>query len=432
LDFPRGRVVGGSSAVNTCIALRGQPEDYDEWASLGLPEWSWDRCLPAFLRLENDLDVRNRWHSQEGPIPIRRHRPEELTPFQAAFLEACEELGFPRCDDHNDPTKTGYGPHAMNKVNGQRMSAARCYLTPDVRRRKGFALRARAHVARVLFSGAKVIGVEASIDGRAERIDCERVVLCAGAIHTPALLLRSGIGPADELQKLGVPRVADVPGVARRLLDHPGTAIVLLPRHDLVRPGDPLIQTGLRFRSSGSAFPNDTLLQPGSWLQFGQGELPLVCLMTHVGKPTGSARIRYPSVAPDARPIIEGRFLLDADDLEKAAEAMEIAYLLATSPPLRALARPLLPDDSGFGSRRAIRSWIPRQCGSGFHPSGTAPMGPDDDPHGVVDQHGRVRGVEGLLVADASIMPTVPTANTHLPTLMIGERFGEWLREGVV
>src|SRR5580704_12895831 len=126
--FPRGRVVGGSSAVNTCIALRGQPHDYDEWASMGLPDWSWKQVLPAFLRLENDLDVRNKWHSQEGPVPIRRHRREELAPWQAAFLEGCETLGFPRCEDSNDPTTTGAGTQAMNLIDGERMSAARCYL----------------------------------------------------------------------------------------------------------------------------------------------------------------------------------------------------------------------------------------------------------------------------------------------------------------
>lgn len=431
MDYPRGRVVGGSSAVNTCIALRGQPYDYDEWAALGLSEWSFERCLPAFLRLENDLDIRNRWHSQDGPIPIRRHTPGELEPFQAAFLEACDALGFARCDDHNDPTTTGYGPHAMNKVGGERMSAARCYLGADVRARPGLRITPNARVSRVRFERGRAVGVEAFVDGRALHVDCERVVLCSGAIGTPAILLRSGIGPSAELARLGVRVLVDSPGVARRLLDHPGAAMVLLPREGLVRRGAPLIQTTMRYRSEGSRLANDMQLQPGSTFQTPEGQLPLVTLMTAVGKPKGTSRIRFPSVALDARPLIEGRFLKDPDDLDKAVEAMELATLVATSPPMRDLVRPLSPGPRGLGSRRAIRAWIRTQCGSGYHPCGTAPMGPDGDPYAVVDQYGRVRGTRGLYVADASIMPTIPSANTNLPTIMIGERFGAWLREGL-
>ena len=135
MGFPRGRVVGGSSAVNTCIALRGMPYDYDQWASLGLPEWSWEHCLPAFKRLEHDLDFDNGWHGRQGPIPIRRHTPDGLVPWQAAFVEACLELDFPRSADSNDPTTSGVGPHAMNKIDGQRISAARAYLGGQVRGR---------------------------------------------------------------------------------------------------------------------------------------------------------------------------------------------------------------------------------------------------------------------------------------------------------
>src|SRR5579862_8220661 len=188
--FPRGRVVGGSSAVNTCIALRGQPGDYDEWASLGLRDWGWASCLPAFKRLENDLDVRSEWHSQDGPVPIRRHPPSELVPWQGRFLEACAAMGFPRGDDSNDPTTTGWGPHAMNKVDGQRMSVARCYLTPEVRKRPNLRVRPDSTVRRVLFSGRRVAGVEVETLGRVHVVTTSRVVLCAGSTSTPAILLR--------------------------------------------------------------------------------------------------------------------------------------------------------------------------------------------------------------------------------------------------
>ncbi|MGH7295949.1 MAG: GMC family oxidoreductase N-terminal domain-containing protein, partial [Polyangiaceae bacterium] len=175
--FPRGRVVGGSSAVNTCIALRGQPHDYDEWASMGLRDWSWDRCLPAFKRLENDLDVRSEWHSQAGPIPIRRHRRDELAPWQAAFLEGCAALGFPTCDDSNDPTTTGAGTHAMNLVDGVRMSAARCYLDARARARENLLVRPDTMVRRVLLRNRRVVGLEVETHGRVHTLETSRVVL---------------------------------------------------------------------------------------------------------------------------------------------------------------------------------------------------------------------------------------------------------------
>jgi len=430
--FPRGRVVGGSSAVNTCIALRGQPYDYDEWAALGLPEWSWEKCLPAFVRLEDDRDRDGPFHGKGGPVPIRRHRPEELVPWQAAFLEACGTLGFSPCDDHNDPESAGYGPHAMNKVDGRRMSAAECYLTPQVRARPGLTVRPRTLVRRVVFENGRAVGVDAEHRGRIERIRAERVVLSAGAIMTPGILLRSGIGPRDEVTRLGVELVADVPAVGARLLDHPGTAIFLQPKDGVCRTSDPLVQTTLRYTAEDGRYPNEMQLQPGSLVPTPLSDIPLVSLMCCVGKPRGVGRIRFPSADPYVKPTLESDFLGDPDDLEKAAEAMELAWLVATAAPMRDLARFVAPLERGLSSRRAIRRWLRRQCGSGYHPAGTVPMGPDGAPDAACDGYGRVRGVRGLYVADASLMPTLPSANTNLPTLMIGERFGEWLRGGTL
>ncbi len=430
MPFPRGRVVGGSSAVNTCIALRGQPYDYDEWAARGLAEWSWERCLPAFKRLESDLDVQNEHHGERGPLPLRRHPPEELVPFQAAFLDGCESLGFDRCDDHNHPTSTGAGPHVMNKLEGRRVSAATAYLAPDVRRRPSLTIRAERLVHRVLFKGKRVVGVEASHGGRLERHEASQVVLSAGAVCTPGILLRSGVGPREVLRRLGVARVATNDGVGVRLLDHPGAAIFLLPREGVCRVGDPLIQTTLRYAAEDGGRPNEMQLQPGSFLPTPWFDLPLLSLMCCVGKPRGVGSIVHASADPRARPILESDFFRDPDDLEKAAEALELAMLVATSEPMRDLARFLVPREGRLSSRRALRDYIRGMNGSGYHPAGTAPMGTDDDRHAAVDSRGRVRGVEGLIVADASIMPTIPSANTNLATLMIGERIGAWLRDG--
>ena len=430
--FPRGKVVGGSSAVNTCIALRGRPYDYDEWAAMGLVDWSFERCLPAFKRLETDLDFENQWHGRVGPIPIRRHPPEELVPWQAAFLEACERLGFPRCADHNDPTQSGFGPHAMNKIDGRRMSAARCYLTREVRARTNLAIRPSTMVRRLLVENRKVTGIEVENGGSVEVLRAKRVVLSGGAILSPAILLRSGIGPKAEVERLGVELTADVPAVGARLLDHPGTAIVLVPKSGVSRLEHPLLQTLLRYTSEKSPYPDDMQLQPGSLLPLPGLAAPLVTLMCCIGKPRGSCKLRLPSADPHVRPQIDSHFLQDAGDHARAVEALELIWLIGRSPPMKKLASFFWPNERILSDKLELASFVRRATGSGYHPCGTIPMGTDADPAAAVDGRGRMREIGGLIVADASIMPTIPSSNTNLSALMIGERFGEWLRNGEI
>lgn len=431
--LPRGRVVGGSSAVNTCIALRGQPQDYDEWADLGLDGWSWSDCLPAFKQLERDLDFDNGWHGHDGPVPIRRHPASELVPWQAGFLDACASLGFVASPDHNDPTTTGYGPQPMNKIDGVRMSAARCYLTPEVRSRPNLEVRANTLVRRVLFDGRQVTGVEVERDGAVESIAASRVVLAGGVFGSLGILQRSGVGARRDLERLGVDVVADVPGVGARLLDHPGAGIALLPRDGVVDPmRDPLIQTTLRYTSEDSYFANDMQLEPTSWLQLRGRKLPFPLITAMVGKPHGHGRVWFESADPRDKPHIDSRFFVDPEDRRKITEAMELAWLCGSSAAMRDMASFFSPGERELVTRADIDAWIPLRCGSGYHPCGTVPMGPQGSTDAATDARGRVRGVDGLLVADASIMPTIPSANTNLPTLMIGERFGRWLRDGEI
>ncbi|RYE92943.1 MAG: choline dehydrogenase [Myxococcales bacterium] len=432
LPLPRGKVVGGSSAVNTCIALRGVPSDYDEWASLGLPDWTWEKCLPAFKRLETDLDIRNEWHGQTGPVPLRRHTPEELTPWHASFLEACDLVGHPRTNDHNDPDAEGAGPHAMNKLEGRRMSAARCYLDWRTRARRNLTIMDRTTVRRVLFEGRRAVGVEVEREGVVSRIEAKKVVLCGGAIATPGVLLRSGIGGREDLARIGVEQVADVPAVGAHLLDHPGAAFFLLPKPGVVDLTGPLIQTALRLRSPGSEHKNDVQIQSGSGLHLPGRSARFVILMVQVGKPRGVGRIRYDSADPHARPVIDSRLLEDRDDRQHAVRSLRLALELAEQKPMRDIARPVWPPPPVLRRVDWLEAFIRRVSDSGYHPSGTVPMGKDGDPAAATDGRGRVRGVENLVVADASIMPTIPTANTHIPTLMIGERVAEWLRDGDV
>ncbi len=221
--FPRGRVVGGSSAVNTCIALRGHPYDYDEWAARGLADWSFTKCLPSFKRLEHDLDFDDEWHGQGGPIPIRRHTESELVPWQAAFGEAARRVGYAETVDHNNPElPCGVGPHAMNKVAGERMSAARCYLTQAVRRRENLHIVPNASVIRLTFDGHKCTGVIIKGAGATTKtLRADRVILSSGAIGSPGVLLRSGIGPKAELDRMNVTCLVDSPTVVEARPKHP-------------------------------------------------------------------------------------------------------------------------------------------------------------------------------------------------------------------
>lgn len=427
--FPRGRVVGGSSAVNTCIALRGQPEDYDEWTQYA-PEWSWQTCLPAFRRLERDLDFAADQvnHGDSGPLPIRRHPASEWSPWQAAFVEACLELGFTRCEDSNLPGSHGVGPHAMNKIGGRRINAAEAFLDANVRARENFTLRPHTLVRRVLFQQRRVIGLEVESAGSRTVLSCKHVVLCAGALNTPSILLRSGIGPRAEVARIGSSLVMDLPAIGRRMLDHPGCAIFLRPRlFGPTRRLHPLIQTVLRY-STDPKYHSDMLVQPGSKLPFPSYDAPLVSIMAAIGKPRGSGVLHWPSADPRALPVIRSQLLQDPHDRALAVDAMMLAHRLTQTKAMRGLASPLWPSARTLRDRTRVSEWIPRACDSGYHPCGTVPMGPHPDV-AATDGRGRVFGVEGLYVGDASLMPTIPSSNIHLPTLMIGERIGAWLRD---
>jgi choline dehydrogenase len=430
--FPRGRVVGGSSAVNTCIALRGQPYDYDEWASFGLPEWTFERCLPAFKRLEDDRDFANEWHGQGGPIPVRRHPVKECGPWQAAFLEGCHEIGFGYCPDTNDPTMTGYGPHTMNKIDGVRMSAARGYLTLAVRRRDNLRIVPDTLVHRVLFENRRVVGLTVETHGAVHEISARRVILAAGSVSSPGILLRSGIGPRADVTRIGVDVVADIPAVGAQLRDHPGVAIFFRPRRGDHNGDFPIIQNVLRFTSKGSPYPNNVQLQPGSFVPTPWGfELPLVTFACCVGKPRGHGVIRFLDANPRRRPLLDSRLLDDATDRAVAMEGLRLGLDCADTSAMRRSGELFWPRRDVMKDTARLEQALFRICDSGYHPCGTVPMGADGDPAGAVTQYGRVRPVEGLWVADASVMPRVPSSNTNFPTLMMGERFGEWFRDGV-
>jgi len=431
LPFARGRVVGGSSAVNTAIALRGSASDYDEWAALGNPRWSWEQVLPAFIKLETDLDFDGPLHGKAGPLPIRRHPREELVPYQAAFLDACAELGYPARADHNDHTSTGYGPHPMNKRGTLRISTAIAYLAP-ARGRANLTISADTDVRRVVFHDGNVAGVEVRRGGSIETVTAPHVVLACGAIHTPAVLVRSGIGPREVLEGLGVGIERALEGVGRHLQDHPAIGPTLAPKPGVADWDQPVIQTTLYYTAAGFGDFNDMQIEPLSFMHIpGAGPL-LLGMAACVFKSYSFGRLEFESADVDAKPRVEMDYLSDERDFVKLREgltrAMELCHTKAIAGVAEGIKR---PTDAELADTAGLEAWIRRNCSTGAHPSCTARMGPADDPTAVVDELGRVHGVRGLRIADASVFPRVPSANTNVPTIMVAERIAEWLREEV-
>ncbi|MFT7598271.1 MAG: choline dehydrogenase [Acidimicrobiales bacterium] len=423
--FPRGRVTGGSTAVNTTIALRGIPADYDHWAELGNPEWAWEKVLPAFNRLERDLDFGSQsYHGDAGPISIRRWTDDELVPTQAAFIEAAKAFGFPPCDDVNAPDAVGVGPMAMNKLGRLRISTAIGYLSA-ARHRENLDIQPDTTTNRVVVDNGRAVAIETA---EGERLDGNLIVLATGAVHTPGLLVRSGIGDKTELDHLGIDPIAIAPGVGANLADHPALFILLEPVFPEFCATDlPLVQTICRYTSRGSDRPMDVNIE----LMTRAGRRddgPLFMLVPSLEQVDGRGEIRQTSADPFAPPHITQHFGENDRDIERHVNALEDALEVSKTAPLNEFISRVRFPDAGRQNRADLEQLARRVSASGYHPCGTARMGPSDDPMNVVDQYGRCHTVEQLVVADASIMPTVPRANTNLTSIMIGERVGEWLR----
>lgn len=436
VSYPRGKVTGGSSAVNGIVAIRGVPEDYDEWAALGNDGWSWEECLPFFRKLEDDKDFGGDIHGKGGPIPIVRWRPEELAPMQQAFFDACIDQGYAASEDHNVPGSTGAGAWAMNRNGSLRISTAIGYLAP-ARHRLNLTIRGGAHVRRILFEGTKAVGAEVEVEGIAQTVRGEEVILAAGALHSPAILLRSGVGPREQLEALGIPVVHNLPGVGENLKEHPCVVLIARPTEDAVRPGDPLQQMGLRFTAAGSDEAND--MQMYMWsqdaeltpqLRFLSEHRYLFMLCVTLQRPKSVGSVRLKSADPDEQPLIDINLLAEEEDIVKMSDGVRRAWELLSSPAIAAKTAEILgPSAEIVEDEAALRGFLRERVSHLVHPVGTCKMGPADDPLAVVDSAGRVHGLRGLRVADAAIMPTIPRANTNLTAIMIGERIAALMRQ---
>lgn len=427
--FPRGRVTGGSSAVNTTIALRGMPEDYDGWAEQGCPEWAWANVLPAFCRLERDLDFGDRpYHGDAGPISIRRYRWEELTPVHQAWLEASDELGFPRCEDANDPDSWGAGPHPMNKLGRLRISTAIGYLA-SARARPNLTISAGTVTRRLVVEAGRVVAAEVERGGQVSRTRGRLFVLSAGALQSPAILMRSGIGSRVELERHGIDVLRDVPGVGANLCDHPALAVTCAVKDPTILDADqPIVQTILRYTATGSDQRNDLQIEAFSFTSRGgpPDSFAIAAVLEHT---YGNGTLRLASADPHAGPVTEQHFCEDERDTARLASAFRDCLRFTETESMRSIVERVgFPSPDRHLTDEAVTSLLKRLAASGFHPCGTLKMGERSDAGAVVDQFGRAYAVDGLVVADASIMPSVPRANTNLTSIMIGEMVGEWLR----
>lgn len=429
LTYARGKVAGGCSAVNGAIALRGIPADYDEWAQLGNDEWSWSSMLPYFRAIEDDQDFGGPWHGKSGPTPIVRHTRDELVPFQAAYLEACIDQGFGYVEDHNDPESTGVGPIPMNRRGDLRISTAIAYLT-EARKRKNLTIRAGATVHRVLFEGTKAVGVEVETGGTLEKIYGEQVTLSAGALNTPAILLRSGIGPQEELRGLGIDVVLDQPNVGENLIEHQQITVGLLPKEGVTDPNDPDVQVLVRYTNPGSQQFNDMQLY------FVSRYVPVthrpISVMSVLQKPECRGRVSLRSSDPSVQPHIALNSYGTDADRRIAMDGVRLSWEIANSKHIQDLSTGLSDkltqrqvDDDAL-----LLDYIRENSATLWHPVGTAKMGPSSDASAVVDQRLRVHGVQNLTVVDASVMPTHVSANPNLTCYVIGERAAEWFLQG--
>lgn len=419
----RGRVTGGSSAVSGPTVLRGVPEDYDRWAELGNDLWSFANVLPAFRRLETDTDFHDRYHGVDGPVTVRRYARRDWLPAQVAFFEACREAGHPDSPDLNRPDSTGVGPTPMNTLTHDRWSTATGYLGA-ARLRPNLTILDRCRVRRVVFTGDRATGVEVERAGRLTTVEGAEVVLSAGAVGSAVLLLNSGVGPAARLEPLGIPVVVDAPGVGRNLTDHPTVAMTLRTRDGVTLDGEaPLRQVALRYTASGSDLRNDMKINAQSFCVDHTGTPVGISLRVTLGLAAGHGELRTDAAG---QPVVSLNFLAERSDRERLRDGIRRCEDLVNSGPLRRLvAGRLNPTDADLASDAALDAWIRREVWTSHHLAGTCRMGPADDPDAVVDQVGRVHGIAGLRVADASVMPTSVRANTNLTTIMIGERIAE-------
>ncbi|WP_182085911.1 GMC family oxidoreductase N-terminal domain-containing protein [Aureimonas sp. ME7] len=481
--YEQARILGGGSAINALMANRGQPADYDEWEELGASGWGWDACLPFFRKLEADQDFDGSLHGADGPMRIRRARPDQLSPFVSAVMNTLAETGTPKGEDQNGIWRDGTYVGALAASDaGERLPTSVAYLTAAVRARPNLRILT-GHIAEtLLFEGRRTVGARIAplAGGEAAIVRAGETVVSSGAIHSPALLLRSGIGPGAELAGSGIEVIRNSAGVGRNLMEHPSIAVsaVLNPQVRTPHAEEHHEQAIWRFSSGVAGAPggdmHGAILSRSGWHSVGWR---IGTIFFWVNKSFSRGSLQLASPDPRAEPEVDFRMLSDERDLDRLKLAMRRGAEVLRHPSLRDACRHVFPasysprvarvavpgrwngvqrgalsallDRAGpltgalvhrlvtegvtldhlLSSDEALTGFVRRAVGGTWHPSGTCRMGREDDRAAVTDPQGRVYGVESLRVCDTSLMPSIPCANTNIPTIMIAERIAAFMRE---
>ena len=476
VGFSQGRVMGGGSSVMGMVAYRGTPDDYAEWQALGAAGWGWDDVLPYYRKLESDWDFDGAAHGKDGPVPIRRTKAEDWAPLSKAVQAFAQERQIPFVADMNADFRDGYGAVPMSNTPERRASASLCYLTADVRRRGNLQIVGNTFVTSLLFDGRRAIGVVATVGGERKTFFGHEIVVSLGGIHSPAFLMRAGLGPAAALRQLGIEVRADLPGVGENLSNHAIVFIGLLQKPGTRQAGKirPHPMAAFRYSSGLPGAPAaDMYLNvqcKTSWSPLGH---QVANLAPSLLKPVARGRVSLVSADPTTYPCVEFNFTGHDLDLKRfmqgfrrcveilgheAVRAMtRLTFPVKFSDRLRRLNRitpanriksaaiaaliDIVPPLAGpifatLADRRvdlatlvqdddALADHIRDNVAGTFHPVGTCRMGAPDDRAAVTDAVGRVRGAGALRVIDASIMPTVPRGNTNIPTIMVAEKLAD-------
>jgi len=451
LEWPRGKVLGGSSSINGMVYMRGHRADFDNWAEHGLPGWAYEDVLPIFRRSEGHQDRRDDYHGTKGELSVSRSRTGN--PLEEAFLEACDQNGYAATDDFNGATQSGFGLHDLTISRGRRVSSAGAFLHKYAAR-PNLKIFVRAHCRRLLVERSRVTGVEASIRGSRETIRARReVILCAGAVNSPALLELSGIGDAERLRSVGIKTVHNLPGVGENLQDHLGAYV----QHQCLEPVtlNPLFGSvrGLavvgQAMVAGSGVASSVPLRAAAFIGEDKGHggaadikctfipaLSLDILQTgdfdhgfqialHQLRPASRGSVHVVSSDPKERPAIDPNYFAEEQDRDTLSGGVLAIRELLSQRAFDKFRGAEIAPGSAAQSRPQVLSWICQNSKTVFHPVGTCRMG--TDASAVVNERLEVQGLQGLRVADASVMPNITSGNTNAPTLMIAEKAAEMI-----
>jgi 5-(hydroxymethyl)furfural/furfural oxidase len=481
--YEQARVLGGGSSINGQLANRGAPTDYDEWHARGAAGWDWDGVLPFFKKVERDMDFDGPWHGNQGRIPVRRIFPDLWPEHAKAAGETFKAAGYKFLIDQNAEFEDGYFPITISNVYERRVSAAIGYLDPGTRMRENLTISTDTQVTELLFDGLRCVGAKATVGGRATEFRGREVILSSGAIHSPAHLLRAGIGPAGHLRDLGIAVRAAVPGVGQRLQDHPAVALAAFIKpfarivNDYTRRH---IYVGLRYSSKLDGIPPGDMLtvvtSKSSWHAVGEQIGSFIITVYKTYSETGEVKLASPDWHDE--PIVDFNLLSDQRDLERMMDGVRRFGAMHLTPTMQAVTTDPFPASysdkvrqvglvskknkwitdalakalDGPASLRShlirtlvmegytledllrdddkLEAFVRKAAVGVWHASCTCRMGSEDDPMAVTDPAGRVRAVDGLRVVDASIFPVVPCANTNFPVLMTAEKCADAILAG--